>query len=78
MGEIANMMLDVILCECCGAFIDDDDASGFPRYCCGQCARDRAALPDKLKLQEKENNLKPALDGTASPREAYSYRGVDS
>jgi hypothetical protein len=56
-GEIADMMLDGILCECCGAFIDDDDASGFPRYCCGQCARDRDALPDKPKLQEKENNL---------------------
>jgi hypothetical protein len=33
-GEIVDMMLDGTLCECCGAFIDDDDdASGFPRYC---------------------------------------------
>ena len=65
-GEIANMMLDVILCECCGAFIDDDDASGFPRYCSDQCARDRGALPDKSKLQEKETHLTTDAGATGS------------
>ena len=42
-GEIVDMMLDGTLCECCGAFIDDDDdASGFPRYCSDQmCERPR-------------------------------------
>jgi hypothetical protein len=41
MGEIAEMMLDGTLCECCGAYIDDGAAPGFPRYCSPQCARDR-------------------------------------
>lgn len=43
MGEYADMMLDGTLCECCGSFIDDDGAEGFPRYCSKQCARDRGA-----------------------------------
>lgn len=43
MGEIADMMLDGTLCECCGSFIDFDDGDGFPRYCSDQCARDRGA-----------------------------------
>jgi hypothetical protein len=77
-GEIADMMLDGILCECCGAFIDVDDASGFPRYCCGQCARDRGALPDKPKLQEKENNLTRIIRRrplTLRRHESYSTSG---
>jgi hypothetical protein len=40
MGEIADMMLDGTLCECCGAFIDDD-APGHPRYCSKECAKAR-------------------------------------
>lgn len=41
MGEIAEMMLDGTLCECCGEYIHDDEASGFPRYCSQSCAADR-------------------------------------
>lgn len=33
MGEIADMMLEGILCEQCGEFIDDDMEAGFPRLC---------------------------------------------
>ena len=47
MGEISDMMLEGDLCECCGAFIDEEGGSGFPRYCSEQCARDRGALPEK-------------------------------
>ena len=39
MGEIADMMLDGTLCECCGEFIGED--LGFPGYCSAQCAKDR-------------------------------------
>jgi hypothetical protein len=38
MGEIAEMMLDGTLCECCGEYIDDDGGEGFPRYCSADCA----------------------------------------
>jgi hypothetical protein len=44
MGEIAEMMLDGTLCECCGEFIHDGEAEGFPRYCSPQCAADRGQL----------------------------------
>lgn len=39
MGEIAEMMLDGTLCECCGAFIGA--SVGYPRYCSTKCANDR-------------------------------------
>jgi endogenous inhibitor of DNA gyrase (YacG/DUF329 family) len=42
MGEIADMMLDGTLCECCGAYIGR--SQGFPGYCSKQCAQDRGAI----------------------------------
>lgn len=49
MGEIADMMLDGTLCECCGVYIDDDGGFGIPRYCSNECARDRGAdLPNPV------------------------------
>lgn len=35
MGEIADMILDGILCQTCGALVDEQDASasGYPRDC---------------------------------------------
>lgn len=39
MGEITEMMLDGVLCECCGTFIGEGE--GFPGYCSEQCAKDR-------------------------------------
>lgn len=41
MGEIAEMMLDGTLCECCGSYIDIASGAGVPRYCSPQCGRDR-------------------------------------
>lgn len=49
MGEIAEMMLDGTLCECCGGYIDDGEPGGFPRYCSPQCAKDRGAVPASPK-----------------------------
>lgn len=40
MGDIADMLLDGTLCECCGSYIEGD-GDGIPRYCSPQCARDR-------------------------------------
>lgn len=33
MGEISDMMMEGILCEQCGSFIEDAESSGFPRKC---------------------------------------------
>lgn len=41
MGEIAEMMLDGTLCECCGSYIGD--GRGFPGYCSAECAKGRGA-----------------------------------
>lgn len=32
MGEIADMILEGILCQLCGVYIDDENQE-FPRYC---------------------------------------------
>lgn len=34
MGEIADMMLEGFLCECCGTMIDGEEP-GYPRLCAG-------------------------------------------
>lgn len=43
MGEIADMMLEGILCATCGVALDDVadpdfEEPGHPRYCCEECA----------------------------------------
>lgn len=53
MGEYAEMMLDGTCCECCGEFIDDDDAGGYPRYCSKQCASDRGMLDEPKSKKMK-------------------------
>lgn len=36
MGEIAEMMLDGTMCQCCGEWLNDgEDGDGFPMYCEG-------------------------------------------
>lgn len=32
MGDIAEMILEGLLCDCCGSFIDGEEP-GFPRSC---------------------------------------------
>jgi len=33
MGEIADMMIDGLLCSCCGSHLDDFTAPGYERIC---------------------------------------------
>lgn len=57
MGEIADMMIEGDLCECCGAYIGDGD--GFTRYCSEECARDRGVNVEdqpRKRSREKINN----------------------
>ena len=35
MGEIAEMMLEGVMCHWCGEFIDDGEDCGYPRLCAG-------------------------------------------
>ncbi len=42
MGEIADSMIYGEACEMCGVWLDGE-ASGFPRYCSEECAKDRGA-----------------------------------
>lgn len=49
MGEMAEMMLEGVLCACCGGYIDDGGGDGIPRYCSAQCERDCGAAPKTRK-----------------------------
>ena len=40
MGEIAEMMLNGLMCEGCGVWMDDFEEPGYPRRCAG-CRRSR-------------------------------------
>lgn len=68
MGEIAEMMLDGTLCECCGSFIDFGGGSGFPRYCSPQCARDRGVTCDE-PMTKAERRDRPIDRGEKVRRE---------
>lgn len=39
MGEIAEMMLDGTLCQCCGEYIGDSSIGGVPEYC-ASCSKE--------------------------------------
>jgi hypothetical protein len=56
MGDVADMLLDGTLCECCGTYIDDE-GGGIPRYCSPQCAKDRGA--DMTSFHVPERRVRP-------------------
>lgn len=45
MGEIAEMMIEGILCQFCGVYMDDGEAPGYPRSCT-DCAEDEDGEDD--------------------------------
>ena len=53
MGEIADMMLDGTLCECCGEYIGED--SGYPGYCSEECAKNRGASKEQVVDENSDN-----------------------
>lgn len=55
MGEIADMMLDGTLCQCCGVFIGSNN--GYPTYC-DSCQLDleREDKPVVPKKRKKRNH----------------------
>lgn len=58
MGEIAEMMLDGTLCECCGVYMDDYE-SGHPRRC-ARCNRDEGrSARRELKTGTRHRSKKP-------------------
>ncbi len=34
MGEIAEMMINGLMCQHCGSYMDDFEETGYPRSCC--------------------------------------------
>lgn len=63
MGDIAEMMLDGTLCECCGVYIGSD--AGYPQYCSETCANDRGmTLDDGIPVAK---DTKPRLTKTTCP-----------
>jgi hypothetical protein len=63
MGEIADMMLDGTLCECCGEYIEDGESEGFPRYCSTECAKDRGVDFDASIFGDDEDDDVPSVKG---------------
>lgn len=33
MGEAAEMMINGLLCQGCGSYVEDHEEPGYPRYC---------------------------------------------
>lgn len=60
MSEIADLMINGDICECCGEELDGV-GEGFPRYCSKRCANYRNAVwvdpPKKPNLSRKKKGL---------------------
>ena len=58
MGEIADMMLNGIMCAGCGEWLDNDEECGFPLYC-ASCqpddAEDHTTFNDHPRPKKKKN-----------------------
>lgn len=46
MGNVVDLVLDGILCEACGAFVDGN-ASGYPRKCIDCRSGNEIVMPEK-------------------------------
>lgn len=51
MGDIADMMLEGLLCGQCGEYIDDDGADGYPRSCGGCRGEEKSAPKPRTKAE---------------------------
>jgi hypothetical protein len=58
-GEIAEMVLNGILCEQCGAYIADGEEAGYPRLCA------TCAIAAEEEFEEKEDSTEVAGYGQA-------------
>lgn len=53
MGDIADMMLDGLMCEGCGIFMDDGEECGYPRRC-GACSAEYRRGENIARVKVKE------------------------
>ena len=54
MGEIAEMMLDGTMCQCCGVYLHDgEDGDGIPAFCpdCQPETQKKVWAPNKKKVK---------------------------
>jgi hypothetical protein len=66
MGDVADMMLEGILCESCGEYLGDGD--GYPVSCFGCSEYERTPLnPPPLKKKQQHSN-EPHPDGNRAFR----------
>ena len=54
MGEIAEMMLDGTLCQCCGVYLGNEEPSGFPETCEDCASEDSLTLKRKIMTNNKK------------------------
>lgn len=65
MGEIADMMINGLMCEGCGEYMDDHDEPGYPRRC-ESCARqyERFKANPQSAHHEKTRMVRPNQEWT--------------
>lgn len=61
MGEIAEMMLDGTMCQCCGVFLNSgEEGDGFPVYCSG-CEPEEEPVTQKKKVGSSEKRRRKKI-----------------
>lgn len=70
MGEIAEMMLDGTLCQCCGEYLGSD--GGYPMFC-ASCGGDDEMedMPVRKKKSHKPNPDAPKIWGCTGCKKMF-------
>lgn len=62
MGEIADMMINGLMCEGCGEFLDGNEP-GYARYCSEQCAKNRGVEYNESDDDYEDDDEEPSIEG---------------
>lgn len=56
MGEISEMILEGLLCQVCGSYMDDFEEPGYPRTC-EDCKEREKEMEISFSMEEQANDL---------------------
>lgn len=77
MGETAEMMIEGILCQQCGVYIEEGEAQGFPRYCpsCNPRRKERIMerILKKNGIKRDGSKIKPPTTGENAVRGVKNF-----
>lgn len=76
MGELADMMINGLLCQHCGVLMDDEEEPGYPRDC-PDCAREERKIK-KIKYKKGSLPASPLINLNNLSQEKYNMNDLET